>query len=88
MEKARKQLNLTKPISAHSGRNSCGERMLLAGVNSDNICVAFNWARGSEMLYRYRNKLIETSVMGAQHALCEYDNAILASTNQEQQFSF
>ena len=74
MEKARKSLNFKKPISAHSGRNSCVERMLLAGVNSDNICVAFNWARGSEMLYRYRNRLIETSIMGAQHILCDYDN--------------
>jgi hypothetical protein len=48
MEKARKSINFEKPISAHSGRNSCVERMLLAGVNSDNICVAFNWARGSK----------------------------------------
>ena len=58
MEKARKYLKIKKPISAHSGRNSCVERMLLAGVNGDNICVALNWARGSEMLYHYRNKLI------------------------------
>ena len=77
MEKARKSLKFEKSISAHSGRNSCVERMLLAGVNSDNICVAFNWARGSEMLYRYRNRLIETSIMGAQYKLCEYDNIML-----------
>jgi integrase len=88
MEKARKELHLKNPISAHSGRNSCVERMLLAGVNSDNICVAFNWTRGSDMLYRYRNKLIETSVMGAQHALCEYDNAILLAGNPEPEFGF
>ena len=74
MEKARKELQLKNPISAHSGRNSCVERMLLAGVNSDNICVAFNWARGSEMLYRYRNKLIEKSAKGAQFVLDQYDN--------------
>jgi hypothetical protein len=88
MEKARKYLKLKNPISAHSGRNSCVERMLLAGVDSDNICVAFNWARGSEMLYRYRNKLIETSVKGAQHMLCEYDNKILANNAQNSNFSF
>jgi hypothetical protein len=62
--------------------------MLLAGVDSDNICVAFNWARGSEMLYRYRNKLIETSVKGAQHTLCEYDNIILATNVKETSFNF
>jgi hypothetical protein len=88
MEKARKSLNFDKPISAHSGRNSCVERMLLAGVNSDNICVAFNWARGSEMLYRYRNRLIETSIMGAQHKLCEYDNKVLDSEDILQEFTF
>ena len=74
MEKARKHLGIKNSISAHSGRNSVVERMLIAGVSSDNICIAFNWARGSEMLYRYRNRLIETSIMGAQHILCDYDN--------------
>ena len=88
MEKARKQVNLKNAISAHSGRNSCVERMLLAGVDSDNICVAFNWARGSEMLYRYRNKLIETSVKGAQHTLCEYDNEILSRNPRNEHFNF
>ena len=74
MEKARKFLGIQNPISAHSGRNSVVERMLIAGVSSDNICIAFNWARGSEMLYRYRNKLIEKSAQGAQFALDQYDN--------------
>jgi integrase len=74
MEKARKQLELKNPISAHSGRNSCVKRMLLAGVRGDSICIALNWVRGSEMLYRYRNKLIEKSRKGAQYALHEYDS--------------
>ena len=88
MEKARKSLNFKKSISAHSGRNSCVERMLLAGVNGDNICVAFNWARGSEMLYRYRNRLIETSIMGAQHKLCDYDNSVLDDQQINPEFTF
>ena len=74
MEKARKHLGIKNTISAHSGRNSVVERMLIAGVSSDNICIAFNWTRGSEMLYRYRNKLIEKTAQGAQFALDKYDN--------------
>ena len=74
MEKSRKFLGFKKPISAHSGRNSVVERMLTYGVDSDNICIALNWVRGSEMLYRYRNKLIEKSEMGAQFQLDKFDN--------------
>jgi hypothetical protein len=74
MEKSRKILGFIKPISAHSGRNSVVERMLQYGVDSDNICIALNWVRGSEMLYRYRNKLIEKSEMGAQFQLDKFDN--------------
>ena len=74
MEKSRKSLGFKKPISAHSGRNSVVERMLNYGVDSDNICIALNWVRGSEMLFRYRNKLIEKSEMGAQFQLDKFDN--------------
>ena len=73
MEKSRKQLGINKPISAHSGRNSVVERMLKAEVDADNICIALNWVRGSEMLFRYRNKLIEKSEVGAQFQLDKYD---------------
>ena len=62
------------PISAHSGRNSVGERLLNYGVDSDNICIALNWTRGSEMLFRYRNKLIKKSEKGAQFQLDKFDN--------------
>jgi integrase len=73
MDKSRKNLGFKTPISAHSGRNSVVERMLKANVSADNICVALNWTRGSEMLYRYRNKVIEKSEMGAQFQLDRYD---------------
>jgi hypothetical protein len=74
MEKGRKACNLKTKLSGHSGRNSVVERMLRAGVNADNICVALNWQRGSEMLYNYRNNLIEKSNQGAQFELDRYDN--------------
>jgi hypothetical protein len=73
MEKSRKAIGLTTSISAHSGRNSVVERMLKAGVKGDDICIALNWTRGSEMLFRYRNNLIEMSEKGAQFALDKYD---------------
>ena len=73
--------NIKTPISAHSGRNSCVERMLLSGVDGDHICIALNWTRGSEMLFRYRNKLIEKSRQGAQFALYKYDEKILKERN-------
>ena len=74
MEKSRKLLGFKTPISAHSGRNSVVERLLNYGVDSDNICIALNWTRGSEMLFRYRNKLIEKSEKGAQFQLDKFDN--------------
>ena len=73
MEKARIYTGLKNKISAHSGRNSVVKRMLLAGISADNICIALNWVRGSEMLYRYRNSLIEKSTMGAQYELDQFD---------------
>jgi hypothetical protein len=74
MEKGRKACNFKKKISGHSGRNSVVDRMLRAGVNGDSICIALNWQRGSEMLFNYRNNLIEKSNQGAQFELDKYDN--------------
>jgi hypothetical protein len=75
MEKARKACNFKNKLSGHSGRNSVVDRMLRAGINADNICVALNWQRGSEMLYNYRNNLIEKSIQGAQFELDKYDKS-------------
>ena len=75
MEKGRKYCGSAKKITGHSGRNSCLERMLTADtISSDNICMSLNWKRDSEMLFRYRNKMIERSNRGAQFLLDQYDN--------------
>ena len=73
MEKGRQAVGLKGKISGHSGRNSVCKRMLTANVKSEHICVSFNWARDSQMLFRYRNDLIEKSNHGAQYELDKFD---------------
>ena len=74
MEKGRINCGFSKKLSGHSGRNSVLKRMLLAEVSDDNICLSFNWKRDSEMLFRYRNSMIERSNRGAQFLLDKFDN--------------
>ena len=73
MEKGRQAVGIKGKISGHSGRNSVCKRMLTANVKSEHICVSFNWARDSQMLFRYRNDLIEKSNHGAQYELDKFD---------------
>ena len=73
MEKGRQAVGLKGKISGHSGRNSVCKRLLTANVKSEHICVTFNWARDSQMLFRYRNDLIEKSNQGAQYELDKFD---------------
>ena len=74
MEKGRQAVGVKGKISGHSGRNSVCKRMLLAGINPEDICVSFNWTRDSQMLFRYRNDIIEKSNKGAQFELDKFDN--------------
>ena len=74
MEKGRQAVGLNGKISGHSDRNSVCKRMLLAEINPENICVSFNWTRDSQMLFRYRNDIIEKSDKGAQYELDKFDN--------------
>ena len=73
-EKGRKALNYKKKLTGHSGRNSTIKRLLLAGVNSENICIQLHWKRNSEMIFKYRDTLMETTIIGAPHALDSFDS--------------
>ena len=59
MEKGRQAVGLKGKFSGHSGRNSVCKRMLTANVKAEHIYISFNWTRDSQMLFRYRNDLIE-----------------------------
>ena len=57
--------------------------MLLAdNISNDNICLSFNWKRDSEMLFRYRNRMIECSNKGAQFLLDKFDTENLRIKNK------
>ena len=74
-EKIAKQLGYKKRLTGHSGRNSTLLRLFQSGTNLENICVQYHWRRDSQMLFRYRNILLETTELGAPHALSKYDTS-------------
>ena len=72
-DKGRKACKLDRKLTGHSGRNSTIKRLLLAEVKSESICVQLHWKQNSEMVFRYRDILMETTEIGAPHALESYD---------------
>ena len=72
-DKGRKALQITKKLSGHSGRNSTINRLLLANVPSESICIQLHWKRNTEMIFKYRDVLMETTEIGAPHALELFD---------------
>ena len=72
-EKARKKAGYNIKLSGHSGRNSTINRLLLANVKTEHICVQLKWRRNSEMVFRYRDILMETTHIGAPFALEAFD---------------
>ena len=72
-DKGRKKLGFSNKITGHSGRNSTIKRMLLANVNSEDICIQLHWKRDSQMIFRYRDTLMETTNVGAPFKLYEFD---------------
>ena len=78
-EKIAKQLGYKKRLTGHSGRNSTLVRLFQSGTSAENICIQYHWTRNSEMIFRYRNILLETTELGAPYALSKYD----ASCNYE-----
>ena len=72
-EKIAKQLGYKKRLTGHSGRNSTLVRLFESGTTTENICVQYHWKRDSQMVFKYRNILLETTKLGAPYALNRYD---------------
>jgi hypothetical protein len=72
-EKARKMAGYNKRLGGHSGRNSAINRLLLANVGSEHICIQLKWKRNSQMVFHYRDTLMETTHIGAPYALEKFD---------------
>ena len=66
-------MKLDRKLTGHSGRNSTIKRLLLAKVTPENICVQLHWKRNSEMVFKYRDILLETTKLGAPYALDVFD---------------
>jgi hypothetical protein len=74
-EKVAKKLGYIKRLTGHSGRNSTLVRLFEANVPTEDICIQYHWRRNSEMVFHYRNILLETTKLGAPYALSKYDEA-------------
>jgi hypothetical protein len=74
-EKVAKKLGYLKRLTGHSGRNSTLVRLFEANVSTEDICIQYHWKRSSEMVFHYRNILLETTKLGAPYALSKYDEA-------------
>ena len=72
-DKGRRKLGFTMKITGHSGRNSTIKRMFLAEVSSESICIQLHWKRDSQMIFRYRDTLMETTNVGAPYQLHKFD---------------
>ena len=75
-KKASKRLGLTRVITGHSGRNSTLTRLFKAEINDTNINLFMRWNKDSNMLYRYRNTLLETSNVAPAYKLREFDETL------------
>ena len=74
-EKIAKHLGYEKRLTGHSGRNSTLVRLFKSGTTAENICIQYHWRRDSQMIFHYRNTLLETTELGAPYALSKYDAA-------------
>ena len=74
-EKIAKRLGYKKRLTGHSGRNSTLVRLFQSGTTTENICIQYHWKRDSQMIFRYRNTLLETTKLGAPYALSKYDSS-------------
>jgi hypothetical protein len=72
-ERACKKLGFKRKLTGHSGRNSTILRLFQAGVKTEDICIQMHWRRNTEMVFLYRDVLLETTSIGAPHMLNAFD---------------